>query len=60
MYRYYPLMLGIIDTLNDWNDKMNKWADEHMGNVGFGTIIFFALLLVAFFGIGELNKKDHR
>ena len=53
-------MLGIIDQLNDWNEDINKWADEHMGNVGFGTVIFFALLIVAFAGIAELNKKDHR
>ncbi|MBR3210851.1 MAG: hypothetical protein IKF71_02810 [Bacilli bacterium] len=58
MYKYYPLMLNIIDQLNKWNDDLNKWADEHMGGVGFGTLIFFALLLVAFYGIGVLNKKD--
>lgn len=58
IYKYYPIMLNIIDKLNDWNDDLNKWADEHMGNVGFGTLIFFALLGVAFYGIGTLNKKD--
>lgn len=58
MYKYFPAMLGIIDQLNEWNDKLNKIADEYMGNVGFGTIIFFALLAFAFFGVRELNKKD--
>jgi len=58
--RYYPVLLGIVDQLNDWNDKLNKFADEHMGNVGVGTLLFFALLAVAFFGVAELNKKDHR
>ena len=58
--KYYPVLLGIVDQLNDWNDKLNKFADEHMGNVGVGTLIFFALLGVAFFGVAELNKKDHR
>ena len=60
MYKYYPLILGIVDQLNDWNEDLNKWADEHLGSVGVGTIIFFALLLVAFLGVAELNKKDHR
>lgn len=58
MYKYYPVMLGIVDTLNEWNDKLNKMADEYMDNVGFGTLIFFALLGVAFFAVGSFNKKD--
>ena len=58
MYKYYPVMLNIIDKLNDLNDELNGWADEHMGNVGFGTFIFFVLLGVAFYGVGTLNKKD--
>jgi len=58
MFKYYPYMLGIVDQLNEWNDKLNKLADEHMGNVGFGTLIFFALLGVGFFAIGTFNKKD--
>ncbi len=58
MVKYYPLMLNIIDTLNEWNEKLNKIADKYMGNVGFGTLIFFALLGVAFFGVSSLNKRD--
>ncbi len=57
MIKYYPMMLNIIDQLNKWNEDLNKWADEHMGNLGVGTIIFFGILLVAFYGIGVLNKK---
>lgn len=58
MFRYYPMLLGIVDQLNEWNDKLNKIADEHMGSVGVGTLLFFLLLGVAFFGIGTFNKKD--
>lgn len=57
MYKYYPVMLGIVDILNDWNDKLNKFADEHMGNVGVGTLLFFALLGVGFYAVGTFNKK---
>lgn len=60
MYKYYPAILGIVDQLNEWNDKLNKIADKYMGNVGVGTLLFFALLGVAFFGVAELNKKDHK
>ena len=58
MYKYYPVMLGIVDTLNEWNDKLNKIADEYMGNVGFGALIFFVLIGVAFWGVGTFNKKN--
>ena len=58
MYKYYPLFLGIIDQLNEWNEELNKIADKYMGNVGVGTLLFFALLGLAFFGIGTFNKKN--
>lgn len=58
MYKYLPQILGIIDKLNDLNDKLNKFADEHLDNVGVGTILLGALILIAFWGIGTLNKKN--
>lgn len=60
MFKYYPMFLGIVDQLNEWNDKLGKLADKYMGNVGFGTLIFFALLGLAFYGIGTFNKKDRQ
>ncbi len=58
MYNVYPMILGIVDQLNDWNEKLNSFASEHMDNVAIGTVIFFAILLVMFWGIGSLNKKQ--
>ncbi len=58
MYNVYPMILGIVDQLNDWNEKLNSFASEHMDNVAVGTVIFFAILLVMFWGIGSLNKKQ--
>lgn len=58
MYKYLPQILGIIDKLNDLNDKLNKFADEHLDNVGVGTILLGALILIAFWGIGTLNKRN--
>ena len=58
MFRYYPYILGIIDQLNDWNDKINEIADKYMGNVGVGTLLFFAILGVGFYAIGTFNKKN--
>lgn len=56
--QYYPMILGIIDTLNDWNDKFNGWAAKHMDNVGFGVLMLGGILLVSFWGIGVLNKRQ--
>lgn len=57
MYKYYPMILGIMDKIEEWNDKLNAFAAEHMDNVLVGTLILGLLILVAFYGIGALNKK---
>ena len=54
---FYPLVLGIMDKLNDWNDKLNGFASEHMDNVWVGVLIMGGILFVAFWGINVLNKK---
>ena len=53
----YPYILGIIDTLNDWNEKLNEWAGGHMDNVAVGTLIVGVLFVLGAWGIRELNKK---
>lgn len=57
MYKYYPLILGIMDTLNEWNDKLNAFAGEHMDNVLVGALMVGALLFIGCWGVNELNKK---
>lgn len=57
MYNFYPLILGIMDTLNDWNEKLNKFAEGHMDNVGVGTAVAGIILVMAIWGINTLNKK---
>lgn len=58
MTNYFYFTLGIIDKLNEWNDQLNKLASKYMDNVVTGTIIFFALIVVAFWAVGELNRKS--
>ncbi len=58
MIKFYPVVLGIVDILNEWNEKLNGFADEHMGSVGVGTLLFFALLGLGFYGISTFNKKQ--
>lgn len=56
--QYYPMILGIIDTLNEWNDKFNGWATKHMDSVWFGVLMLVGILAVSFWGIGVLNKRQ--
>ena len=44
----YLSILGIIDTLNELNEKLNKFSAKHLDNVGIGTIIIIVLVVVAF------------
>lgn len=57
MQNLYPLILGIMDTLNDWNDKLNAFSAEKLDNVWIGTALLGILIVVAFFGVQSLNKK---
>ena len=42
---YYPYILGIIDTLNDWNEKIKAFATGNSNNVLFGGIYDDRLLV---------------
>ncbi len=57
MYNFYPLILSFMDTLNDWNEKLNNFAEKYLNNVGAGTAIIGIIFVVAVWGIGALNKK---
>lgn len=54
----YVQILGILDKLYDLNEKFNKFADENLGSVWVGAAIFGAILVIVFWGIGNLNKKQ--
>lgn len=53
----FPYILGIMDTLNDWNDKLNSIFEGKGDNVLVGALIAGAALLVGIWGINTLNKK---
>lgn len=54
---YLPLLLGFMDKIEEWNDKLNTYAGNHMDNVLIGCLIIGVLLVCAFAGINTLNKK---
>lgn len=57
MYNLYPQILGIIDTLNDWNDKLNDFSASHLDNVLVGTVVVAVIFIIGAWGINALNKK---
>lgn len=57
MYIYHPYILGIMDKINEWNEKLNNFAGKHMDNVWVGAACMGIILLVAFWGVNTLNKK---
>ena len=57
MTNYYSQILSLMDTLNEWNEKLNSFAASHMDNVWVGTVIGAGLLVLAIWGINALNRK---
>ena len=57
MYNIYPQILGLIDTLNDWNKKLNSMTEGKLDNVLVGSLIVIVLFVVGVWGISALNKK---
>ena len=39
MINFYPYILGLTDKLNEWNEKLNAFASEHLSSVGAGTAV---------------------
>ena len=53
----YPYILGIIDTLNEWNDKFNEFASEHLDSPLVATVVVIGVFFIAAWGIRVLNRK---
>lgn len=50
-------VLGLMDTINDWNEKLNSFAAGHMDNVWVGALVVGLVFVIAAWGIRTLNKK---
>ncbi|MBR3362554.1 MAG: hypothetical protein IKG40_01355 [Bacilli bacterium] len=57
MNSFYPYILGITDTLNDWNEKLSGLVGEKMGQLGTGVFLMFLLIGAAVWGIHKFNKR---
>ena len=52
----YFLILSFTSTLNEWNEKLNGLASEHLDNVWVGVIILGIIMAFVIFGINTLSK----
>ena len=57
MNNFYPYILGIMDTLNEWNDKFNDFAAAHLDSPLVATVVVIGVFFIAAWGIRALNKK---
>ena len=55
--QYITNVLGIIDKINELNDKFNAFAAEHLDNVWAGVAVLGVIIVVAFWGICFFNKR---
>lgn len=49
--------LGIIDKINDLNEKINSSLGDKLSNLPIGIAVLGVLLFIVIFTINELNKK---
>ena len=57
MYQVYPYILGLLDTLNDWDEKLKKITTGGENNVIFATIFVVGIFAVSAWAINFFNKK---
>jgi len=57
MSNFYPYILSITSTLNEWNDKLNKFISENGDSAFMGAAIVGIVFFVSAWGIRTLNRK---
>lgn len=57
MIKYYPYILGIMEKLNEWNEKLDKFSAENLDDVFVGTLILGGLLIISFGAVRFFNKR---
>lgn len=50
-------IISISKQINEWNEKLNAFAEKYMDNPWFGTIIVFALFAFCCLGINSFGSK---
>ncbi len=54
---WYPYILGLLDTLNDWDQKLKEMTTGNSNNVIFATAFIAGIFVVSAWAINFFNKK---
>lgn len=46
-----------INTIEEWNEKLNAFTGKYADNAVFAAIIVIALVALGYWAIGYLSKK---
>ncbi len=57
MINFYPYILGIKETLSDWNEKLSNLVGGSLDSVWVGALIVGLVFVISAWGINTLNKK---
>ena len=52
----YPYILGIIDTINEWDEKLKEFTTGSSNNVLFATVFVIGIFIVAAWAIHFFNR----
>ena len=52
----YASILGIVDTLNEWNEKLRNFTTGKTDNVFIGTLIIGVVFVVSAWAISYFGK----
>ena len=50
-------VLGLVDKINQLNDKINELLGDKFGNISFRVIVLVILVVIIVFSINEFNKN---
>lgn len=53
----YMLILGLMDVIEDWNEKLNSFSAENLDNVWIGMVIVVVLVIFGWWGVSYFSKK---
>lgn len=57
MNNFYPYILSITSTLNEWNEKFNNLISKYGDSAWIGALVVGLVFLISAWGINTLNKK---
>lgn len=50
-------IMSLSKTINEWNEKLNVFADKYLDNPWIGTLLLFGLFAFCWCGINSLSGK---